>query len=306
VPPRVVENGPIAERLGVTDDWIASRTGIRRRHVAEPEDRLADLAARAGAAALRRAGVDGSQLDLVLVATTTQDEVTPNTAPQVAGRLGASQAAAIDVGAACTAWLSAFALATGQIEAGRARHALVVGADMLSRLTDRDDRRTAGLFGDGAGAVVLRGTRPPGRVSPIALHSDHTGADLIRAGWEDRKIRMKGPETFKTAVTRLADVTLEALALEGAAMADIDLFVYHQANSRILRAVGERLELPTERVVDCLAGYGNTSAASIPIALAEAQRDGRLRRGSRVLLGAFGAGLTWGACIVEWEGDPDD
>ena len=300
VPATVVANAEVAERIGVSEEWIVSRTGIHERRVLGPDERLSDLAADAGAAALARAGLRGADLDLILVATTTQDEVTPNTAPLVANRLGAPQAAAFDVGAACTAFIGALAVAGGQVEAGRARTALVIGADALTRIVDREDRRTGGLFGDGAGAVVVSATDAPGRMGPVVLRSDGGAADLIYARRDDGKLHMQGHETFKNAVARLAEATLEALERTPLGLDDVDLFVYHQANGRILRAVGERLALPADRVVHCIHRYGNTPAASIPIALAEADASGRLSDGARVLMAAFGAGFTWGACVVEW------
>ena len=300
LPPTVVANAAVAERLGVAEEWIVSRTGIHERRVLRPGERLSDLATEAGSRTLERAGLGGADLDLLLVATTTQDEITPNTAPLVAERLGAPQAGALDVGAACTAFLGALAFAAGQVESGRAANALVIGADALTRLLDRDDRRTAGLFGDGAGAVLMTATGAPGRVGPVVLRSDGAAAELIYARRDEGKLRMQGHETFKSAVARLSEATLEALALAGLGLGDVDLFVNHQANGRILRAVGERLGVASDRVVDCIARYGNTSAASIPIALAEAEAEGRLPDGARVVLAAFGAGFTWGAGVVEW------
>ena len=297
VPANVVPNAPIAERLGVEENWIEVRTGIRERHVLGPDERLSDLAAQAGQLALSDAGLAPDDIDLLLVATTSQDEVTPNAAPLVATVLGATNAAAIDVGAACTAFISALQLATAQIEAGRAETALVIGADGLTRFLNPDDRRTAALFGDGAGAVVMSAA-DQGRIGPIVLRSE-SALELIYC-YRDAKIVMQGHETFVNAVKRMAEVTLEVLERAELTLDDVDLFVYHQANRRILAAVGDRLGLPSERVMDCIAGYGNTSAASIPIALTEAQRQGRLRGGERVLLGAFGAGFTWGGALVEW------
>jgi 3-oxoacyl-[acyl-carrier-protein] synthase III len=299
LPDRVVENEELAEPLGVDSIWIESRTGIRRRRRVGAEG-LVDLAAGAGASALTLAGVDPADLDLVLVATFTPDQLQPHAAPLVASRLGAGSAAAIDIGAACTGFLSALSLATAQLESGRARAALVVGAEVLSRVTDYGDRRTAGLFGDGAGAAVLT-PEGPGLIGPIALRSDGVRAELIQATHDERLVRMDGRATFRAAVAAMSDVTQEVVSDAGLALDEIDLFVYHQANSRIISAVGERLGLPADRVIDCLAEYGNTSAASIPIALSEAASAGLLRKGSRVLLSAFGAGLTWGAGIVEWE-----
>jgi 3-oxoacyl-[acyl-carrier-protein] synthase-3 len=215
--------------------------------------------------------------------------------------MGAKQAGAIDVGAACTGFLSALSLAAAQLESGRARAALVVGAEVLSRVTDYTDRRTAGLFGDGAGAALLT-LGGPGLIGPIALRADGSRGDLIQASNEERLVRMDGRATFRAAVAAMSDTTQQVVSDAGLALEEIDLFVYHQANSRIISAVGERLDLPPGRVIDCLSDYGNTSAASIPIALSEAASTGLLRKGSRVLLSAFGAGLTWGAGIVEWEG----
>ncbi len=300
VPERVVENEPIADRLGVDAEWIVKRTGISRRHVLAPGERLVDMAAKAGGAALARAQLDPADVDLVLVATTSKDQITPDAAPLVAAELGARRAGAFDVGAACTGFVTAVAVARGQIETGAAESVLVVGADALVQYLDPDDKRTAALFGDGAGAVVMTATDPPGRVSTPVLRADGGQADLIYANHEDGKLRMEGGETFQNAVARLSEVTGEALAGAGIEIADIDLFVYHQANRRILRAVGERLELKPERVLDYIAEYANTSAATIPIALAEAQGDGTLAAGQRLLLAAFGAGFTWGAVVVDW------
>lgn len=300
VPERVIDNAPIAERLGVDDGWIVSRTGIRQRHALRKGERLSELAAEAGRAALERAGLDPEDVDLLLVATTSKDEVTPDAAPQVAAELGARRAGAIDVGAACTGFISALALARGQIEAGSAERILVVGADALVRYLDPDDRRTAALFGDGAGAVVMTAVEPPGRLGTPVLRADGSQAELIYATHHERKIRMEGQETFRNAVARLSEVTEQVLTLADTDLHDVDLFVYHQANRRILSAVGERLGLPAERVVDCIEDYGNTSAASIPLALAEAEATGSLADGSRLLVAAFGAGLTWGGMVLDW------
>jgi 3-oxoacyl-[acyl-carrier-protein] synthase-3 len=298
-PATVVPNADIAARLGVSDEWIVRRTGIHARHIAEPEERLSTHAAHAGCQALARAGVAAEQLDLVVVATTTADELLPNAAPLVAHALGATRAGAFDVGAACTGFLTALSVGCAQIEAGRARHVLVVGADFMSRVTDPADRSTAAVFADGAGAIVLVASQD-GRIGPIVLGSDGAGADHIFVERSDAFIRMRGQETFREAVARLSLATMQAIRAAALRRDDIDLFVYHQANGRILSAVGERLGLPGERVLDCIADYGNTSAATLPLALAHAQADGRLRTGDRVLLGAFGAGFTWGATVVQW------
>jgi 3-oxoacyl-[acyl-carrier-protein] synthase III len=300
LPDRIVENEELAGPLGVDSEWISSRTGIHRRRRVNGET-LVDLGADAGSSALGLAGLEPADLDLVLVATSTADQMLPQAAPLIASRMGAPSAGAIDIGAACTGFLSALSLATAQLESGRARAVLVVGAEVMSGVTDFSDRRTAGLFGDGAGAAVLT-LGGPGEVGPIALRSDGRRGDLIRADWEERLVRMDGRATFRAAVAEMSATTQQVVSDAGLGLDEIDLFVYHQANSRIISAVGERLDLPPDRVIDCLADYGNTSAASIPIALSEAASTGLLRKGSRVLLSAFGAGLTWGAGIVEWEG----
>jgi 3-oxoacyl-[acyl-carrier-protein] synthase-3 len=294
----------LAPLLGVSEEWIISRTGIRERRRAAPDERLSDYATRAGRAALDRAGVDAEDLDLVIVATMTQDELTPNTAPLVAHSLGAGRAGAFDVGAACTSFLTGLALSAAQIESGRASRVLLVGADFITRITDYDDRPTAPLFGDAAGAVVLAAADGAGSggIHPIVLASDGSHGRTITATQLERKLRMDGPEVFRNAVARMSEVTLEAVARADATLADIDLFVYHQANARITRALGERLDLDPARVVDCIEMLGNASAATLPVALVAAERDGRLRLGSRVLMSAFGAGFTWGAGVVRWGG----
>ena len=236
----------------------------------------------------------------MLVATSTADEITPNAAPLVAGLIGADRVGALDVGAACTGWLSALAMACGQIESGRARHALVVGADFLSRFLDFSDRDTAPLFADGAGAAVVSATEEPGgRIGPIVLRADHSGSHLIRLDRGDL-IRMNGHESFRAAVASMSDVTTEALASCDRRPEDIGLFVYHQANSRIIRAVGQRLGLPDDRVVDYVDRFANASTATLPIALSVAEAEGRLKTDDLVLLCAFGGGLTWGATVVQW------
>jgi 3-oxoacyl-[acyl-carrier-protein] synthase-3 len=307
VPDRRVSNAELAVQLGVDEQWIAKRTGTRERPWSDPAERMTDYAAAAGRAALARAGLEAGELDLVVVATSSADEITPNTAPLVAGLLGAERAGAFDVGAACTGWLSGLAMACGQIESRRARHALVIGADFLARFVDPADRDTAVLFADGAGAVVVTdgddraGIGRHGAVGPVVLRADAAGADLIRLERGGR-ITMQGPATFRAAVAALSTVTQEALRAAEVGLQEIDLFVYHQANSRIIRAVGQRLGLPEERVVDYVGRFGNSSTATLPMSLATAQAEGRLRPGDRVLLAAFGGGFTWGATVVTWTG----
>jgi 3-oxoacyl-[acyl-carrier-protein] synthase III len=300
LPTNVVGNDVISAHLGLADGWIERRTGIRERRIADPDERLSTHATLAARRALESAQADPADVDLVLVATTTADQVLPNAAPVVAHELGARRAGAFDVGAACTGFLSALAVGCAQIESGRAQRVLVIGADLMSRITDASDRATAAVFADGAGAVLLVATDEPGRIGPIVLGADGGGAGHIVVERGEELIRMRGHETFREAVARLSQATIEAVHAAGAELDQIDLFVYHQANGRILAAVGERLELPAERVVDCIAQYGNTSAATLPLALAHSEREGRLTAQDRVLLGAFGAGFTWGATVVEW------
>jgi 3-oxoacyl-[acyl-carrier-protein] synthase III len=299
LPEHVVGNAEVAARLGIDESWIVKRTGIEERRIALPGERLFELGAAAAERALLAAGVGVHQIDLVIVATTSNDELMPGASPRVAAAIGAGRAGAIDLNAACTGFVSALSLACGQIESGRAEHVLVVGADLMSHLTDPADRATSCLFADGAGAVVMRGAAA-GRIGPVVLGADGANADLLRTPRETGVTEMQGHETFKHAVDRMSEVTLQALDASGLGLADVDVFVYHQANARILRSVGDRLGLDPARVLDCIARYGNTSAASIPIALEEARLAGGLADGARVLIAAFGAGLTWGATVVEW------
>lgn len=300
LPERAVDNAQIAARLGVSEDWIVSRTGVHERRRASDGERLYGFAAEAGGEALDAAGVDPEEIDLVLVATMSHELLTPSASALVAAEIGAVNAGALDLNAACSGFVSALGLASAQVESGGMEKILVIGADMLSTVTNPDDRATAAIFGDGAGAVVVSNGVPSGRIGRLVIGADGRQADLVRVHRSDGYIEMKGPDTFRHAVDRLAEATEESLAGEGLGLDDIDLFVYHQANSRIITAVGEKLDLPGERVIDCIAGYGNTSAASVPLALAEAEREGRLAEGSRVLLAAFGGGLTWSAITLVW------
>jgi 3-oxoacyl-[acyl-carrier-protein] synthase III len=301
LPPGRVTTGELAARFGITEDWIFSRTGIRERRHAGPEERLSDYAAGAGALALKRAGVSAGELDLVIVGTMTPDELTPNAGPLVAHALGADRAGAFDIGAACTAFLSGLALGAGQIETRRADLILLIGADFISRITNWEDKRTAPLFADAAGAVVLGPAGDSrGKIGPIVLGADGSHGGAITASHAERKVYMDGHEVFRHAVSRMSEVTLEAVARAGLTPDQIDLFVFHQANARITRALGERLGLASERIVDCIETLGNASSATLPVALAIAEGEGRLKPGARVLLSAFGAGFTWGAGVIEW------
>jgi len=294
-----VPNSALAGRLGVDDAWIVKRTGVQTRRRAAPSERLSDMATWAARRALSDAGLEPNDIDLVLVATMSQDEITPNTAPLVAHELGAERAGAMDIGAACSGFLAALRMAAGQIETGRADKILVIGAEALTRLLDFDDPKTAHLFGDGAGAVVL-GADGAGAIGPITLAADGSLGPAITCSYEDRVIKMDGHSTYQTAVKRLCEATVAAVARAGMELDDVDLFVYHQANGRIIRAVGERLDLEPAKVADYVAHMANTSAASIPLTLSLLREDNRLRAGQKVLIAAIGAGFTWGAGIVEW------
>jgi 3-oxoacyl-[acyl-carrier-protein] synthase-3 len=305
VPARRLTTAELAERFGLSEEWIVSRTGVRERPVARPDERLSDFAASAGFQALERAGVAPEEVDLVIAATMTQDELTPNTAPLVAHAIGAHRAGAYDIGAACTAFLSGVSIAAAQIETGRCRWVLVVGADFITRINNWEDKKSAPLFADAAGAAVFGPATAGdyGAVGPIVLGADGSqAARAIVIDHADRKIRMDGPEVYRHAVARMAESSLQAVERAGITLDDIDLFVYHQANARITRALGERLGLDPDKVVDCIENLGNSSAATLPLALSVAERDGRLKPGARVLLAAFGGGFTWGGGVIEWGG----
>ena len=301
LPDQIIPNARVAEAIAVDEAWIERRTGIRSRRRAAAGMTLLDLAVQSARAALEDAALDPGEIDLVILATVSQERRLPNVAPELTAAIGAASAGAFDLGAACSGFVTSLAVASASIEAGMARHALVVGADMLSRHTDPLDRSTAALFGDGAGAVVLSaGDR--GGVTAVHLAADGAAAELIVTDPETDLIRMDGPETFRVAVDAMAEgVRAVCERANVDPLADVDLFVFHQANGRITRALTQRLRVPHEKVVDGIAEVGNTSAASVPLALEQARADGRLRAGSRVLLCAVGAGFVSAAALLEWE-----
>ena len=314
LPERRMTNRDVEKLVDTSDEWIVERTGIRERRIAAPEEATSDLASAAGRAALASAGLASSELDLIIVGTATPDMLFPSTACLVQERLGAKQAFAFDLSAACTGFLYALAVADQYLRAGTHRTALVIGAEVLSRMIDWTDRGTCILFGDGAGAVVLRAEEGERGVLSTHLHADGALWDLIHMpGGGSRMppsaetlagrmnfLKMKGNETFRVAVRALEEVAREALSANGVEPSDLALLIPHQANLRILQAVAERLKLPPEKVMINVDRYGNTSAASVPIALDEAVRSGRVRPDDLVLLEAFGAGLTWGAALIRW------
>lgn len=304
LPERVVTNDSFAA-LGITDEWIASRSGIRERRWLEPGQPLLDLALRAGAAALADAGRDPSEVDEVVVATVTADLVSPGLAPELADGLGIPHCTAFDLSAACTGFLYALDHAFAVVESGRRSRVLVTAAEAASRIADPGDRFTAPLFGDAAGAVVVEAAGERGcRVCApaVVLGSDGAKRDLLYVDREDGWVRMRGAHVYEQAVLAMARATREVCAAKGIRPEDVELFVPHQANARIIRAVLRELSFPVERTALYVEGTGNTSSASIPVALDRAQREGRLAPGTRVGMAAFGAGLTWGAAVLDWKG----
>lgn len=299
----LISNAEISERLGVADDWISSRTGIVERWRVDAGTSTADLAVRAATAALKSAGTHSA--DVVILATATPDHRMPGTAPEVAARLGLHGIPAFDIAAACTGLPYALQVAKGFVADGAARRVLVITVDRLSHLTDPEDRTTAALFGDGGAAIVVRRGQPgePGVVGPVVLGADGRHADALVVP-HGQFMRMRGREVFQHAVTRMSRASEQAAAAAGWSLGDVDRFVPHQANARITKAVARRLGLDGGRVLENIAHLGNTSAASILFALAHAASDGALRPGHRVLLAAFGAGLTWGAATLTWPDVP--
>jgi len=315
LPARVLSNDELAGQIETSDDWIVTRTGIRQRHIAAEGELTSDLGAEAARRALVHAGVPADGVDLIVVATSTPDDTFPATATQVQAKLGVTGGAAFDVQAVCSGFVFALAVADNFIRAGQAETALVIGAETYSRILDWEDRGTCVLFGDGAGAVVVRRTtevagpaangQPPAILS-THLHSDGRYRDILYVdGGPSRtgtvgKLRMSGKEVFRHAVSCLAQAADEAMSKNGLAIADIDWLIPHQANRRILEGVARKLSVPSERVISTVEIHANTSAASIPLALDVAVRDGRITAGDLVLFEAIGGGLTWGAALVRW------
>lgn len=305
LPPGRVTNAQLEEQLDTTDAWIIERTGIRERRIAAPDAKTSDLAVEAALQAMAAAGVGPADIDLVIVATATPDDTFPATATRVQARLGIGQGAAFDIAAVCSGFVYAITIADALLKTGAHSRALVIGAELFSRLLDWEDRTTAVLFGDGAGAIVLEAQVGTGRgVIAARLHADGRHGDLLFVDGGPGstgtvgKLRMKGREVFRHAVGNLSAVTEEVLADAGLSPADLDWIVPHQANARILEATARKLGLPMDRVVLTVGTHANTSAASVPLALDVAVRDGRIRPGQLCLLEAMGGGFTWGAVLV--------
>jgi len=313
VPERILTNADLERMVATSDAWIMERTGIRERRLAAPGEACSDLAVKAAERALTAAGVAAADLDLILLATCTGDYPLPSTACLVQHRLGAARAAACDLSAACCGFLYGLGVGDAYVRTGT-RHVLVIGAEVMSVVTDWTDRNTCVLFGDGAGAAVLGPSEGDRGILSSHLHSDGALWDLIAVhgggsrmppsekmvAERQQYIKMKGNETFKVAVKTLEDSVREALTANNLTVADLDLLVPHQANMRIIKAVASRLGLSLEKVMLNLERYGNTSAASIPLAVDEAVKAGRITEGSLVLMEAFGAGLTWASTVVRW------
>jgi 3-oxoacyl-[acyl-carrier-protein] synthase-3 len=301
LPEHRLGNDHFAAHLDTSDEWIVRRTGIRTRFHLNGRQTLADVAVEACEAALADAGRSGAEVDHVIVSTITPDRITPGLAPEVALRVGAREAAAVDVNAACAGFLYALDQAAALVESGRAHVVLVVGAEALSRITDAGDRGTAVLFGDGAGAVVVAGGELERGCGIFELCSDGAHADLLYAGRDERLLRMEGREVYRHAVARMVEAMQTALDRAGLTAADLDLFVAHQANARIIEAAAAELGVPRERVAINIDRVANTSSASIPLALWQAERDGVLEPGATIGFAAFGAGFVWGAGIASWK-----
>lgn len=312
LPARVATNQDLqAQGIDTSDEWIVQRTGIRQRHLAAAGEKTSDLAYQAALKALAAAGVSGSELDLIVLATTTPDNTFPATATKVQAMLGMAHGAAFDVQAVCSGFIYALTMADNMIRLGQAKTALVIGAETFSRLLDWNDRTTCVLFGDGAGAVVLRAAEGVGDKSDRGilsthLHSDGTQYDklLVDGGPSSTQsvghVRMQGQDVFKHAVRRLAEVVEETMSHNQITPDEIDWLAPHQANKRIIDGVAEKLKMPAEKVILTVDKHGNTSAASIPLALSTAVADGRLKAGDLVLSEAMGGGFTWGAALIRW------
>jgi 3-oxoacyl-[acyl-carrier-protein] synthase-3 len=315
VPPRVVTNHDLAKTLDTSDEWIVERTGIRERRIAGPEQTVAMLSREASELAMERAGVSATDLDSIILGTASPDRLLPSTACDLQALLGASNAAAFDVTAACPGFVYALTVAEGLIASGQSRTVLVVGAEKLSTITDFQDRSTAILFGDGAGAAIVRPSsgngrgllstflKSDGRLAPLLYRPSGGSADPISERVVcDRShyMRMAGREVFKAAVLAMAEACDEALSRAGVTAGEIDLLVPHQANLRIIEATAKHAGIPMSKVMVNLDRYGNTSSASIPLALDQAIAEGRVKPGSLVLLVAFGAGFTWGSAVLRW------
>lgn len=311
LPERILTNAELAKMVDTSDEWIAERTGIHNRHIAADGEYTSDLAIGAARKAMAAAGVQANDIDLIVLATATPDNTFPATATKVQAAIGMTGGAAFDIQAVCSGFIYAMTVADNFIKAGQARHVLVIGAETFSRILDWEDRGTCVLFGDGAGAVVLRAeSGPPSKdqrgILSCHLHSDGRHHDLLYVDGgpsttgEVGHLRMKGREVFRHAVVNLTNVVHESLEANGLSSSDIDWIIPHQANERIIKGTAKKLGLSEDRVILTIGDHGNTSAASVPLALDKAIGDGRIKQGDMLLLEAMGGGFTWGACLLRW------
>jgi 3-oxoacyl-[acyl-carrier-protein] synthase-3 len=310
LPERILGNEELAKTIDTSDEWIVNRTGIRQRHIAAPDQKTSDLAIKASEAAMATAGIGADEVDLIIVATATPDNTFPATAATVQGELGITQGAAFDIQAVCSGFVYALAVGDNFIKAGQSKTVLVIGAETFSRILDWQDRGTCVLFGDGAGAVVLRAsedtTNGARGILSTHLHTDGRYRDLLYVDGGPSstqtvgQLRMSGRDVFKYAVGFLAAAVDEALEANGMTSDDVDWLVPHQANKRIMDATARKLGMPAERMVCTIERHANTSAASIPLALAEASSDGRIKPGQIVLIEGMGGGFTWGSAMIRW------
>jgi len=314
LPLRVLSNKDLEKMVDTSDAWIVERTGISERRIASEDEAASDLACHAAEKALNDGGVKPSDIDFIIVATVTPDMLFPSTACLVQNRLGAKRAFAFDLSAACSGFIYALSVADQYIKSGMYQMGLVIGSDVFSKVTDWTDRNTCVLFGDGAGAVILKADTGDKGIVSSHLYSDGTSWDMLYVPGGGSRIppgedminnrqqfvKMRGNETFKVAVNTMCASINDALKSNGLTANDIKLFIPHQANLRIIQAIGKKLNVPMERFMINLDRYGNTSAASIPIALDEAVKEGRIEEGDNILLEAFGGGLTWGAVLIKW------
>ncbi len=311
LPEKILTNEDMARLVDTSDEWIVTRTGIRQRHIAADDEMTSDLAIAAAKQALENADVDAKDIDLIVLATATPDQTFPATAATVQSALGIKQGAAFDLQAVCSGFIYATATADNFIKAGQSKNCLVIGAETFSRILDWEDRGTCVLFGDGAGAIVLQAGEGTGDNSDRGvltsyLRSDGDYRDLLYVDGGPSStqtvghLRMEGPEVFKHAVRNIADAITTAVESVGLTIADVDCFVPHQANLRILQATAKRLSIPDEKVITTVASHGNTSAASVPLALYEGVQRGDIHDGSLILLEAMGGGFTWGSALIRW------
>jgi len=299
VPPRIITNYDLEKILDTSDEWITTRTGIKERHIAEEWEKTSDIAKNASEEAINSSNIDKKDIEAVIVATSTPDMIFPSTGALLADKLGLKHPMAFDISAACSGFIYALTIANSFIKSGQFKNVLVVGAEVFSKIIDWQDRSTAVIFGDGAGAVVLSKTDSESDVLSSVMHSDgsHWGSLYCPVG---EKLRMKGRETFKLAIKNMQSASKKALEKAGLTLDDIKLIIPHQANIRIIDALAERLKIQKDKVFSNIHKYGNTSAASIPIALYEAVKGEKIKKGDNILLTAFGGGLTWGSIVLKY------